>query len=187
MYWILIAFCYDCIPIAKTLLLFILVQKCYLSYTGRNGKASSTKQGRGWTMEGIQAFNSNLIRVKKERRQLGDDFEKTFLKHCKKMSKKRGNTKRAPKAVKTEVVELDCKDLSLSVHAVNSASEISSDEGGDEAGKSSKKKSGEKKGKEKEVAYGDMFSDEHQNSNGKQASPKRSLRKKRKRITSCKI
>ena len=158
------------------------------SYTGRNGKASSTRQGRGWTTEGIQAFNSNLKRVKKERKQLGDEFEKLLLKHCTKTTKKRGDRKKTPKAAKTEVNEADYKDLSLSVHAVNSASEISSDEDGNDAGKSDKKKSGKKKDQEKEAAYGDMFDDDDKNSaKGKKASPKRSLRKKRKRITSCKI
>ena len=167
---------------------FILAQRCYLSYTGQNGKASSTRQGRGWTIEGIQAFNSNLKRVKKERKQLGDDFETLLFKHCTKTAKKGGSLKKTPKPAKTEVNEADYKDLSLSVHAVNSASEISSEEGGDNTGKSDKKKSGKKKDQEKEATYADMFDDDGKDStNGKKAVPKRSLQKKRKRITSCKI
>ena len=60
-------------------------QKCFLSYTGRNGRAASTKRGNGWTNEGIEAFNGHLMNVFNDRENYKEDFDLFFLEHCKKI------------------------------------------------------------------------------------------------------
>ena len=67
------------------LLFLFLLQRCFLSYTGFNGKVHSTMQGHGWSDEGVLAFNANLEAVLKDREKLGAKFDKDMIEHCKRV------------------------------------------------------------------------------------------------------
>ena len=99
-------------------------QKCFLTYTGKNGKISNTKQGQGWTIEGLMAFKKNLKRVKAERKHLTAAFDKKLYEYCKAMCLP---TKKAPKARNGKQDEnvLRRSELSVGVEDVSSDSEIS--------------------------------------------------------------
>ena len=56
-------------------------QKCFLSYTGYEGRVHSTMQGHGWNNEGIEAFNNHLMFVMEDREKNGNKFDKQ-LKAC---------------------------------------------------------------------------------------------------------
>ena len=69
-------------------MLFVLsLQKCFLSYTGFNGKVHSTMQGHGWNNKGIKAFNDNLVAVIEDRETLGEKFDNEMIDYCKEVLK----------------------------------------------------------------------------------------------------
>ena len=63
-------------------------QKCFLSYTGSNGKVASTSRGKGWTNEGIDAFNTNLKLVFEDRETRKCVFDEYFMIFCKEEQKR---------------------------------------------------------------------------------------------------
>ena len=62
-------------------------QKCFLSYTGKNGRVASTSRGNGWTIEGMEAFNENLRNVCNDRKNRNDVFDDFFINFCKEKHK----------------------------------------------------------------------------------------------------
>ena len=59
-----------------------LLQKCYLKYTGKDGKALTTATGRGWSNAGIERYNSFAAYVYSDRKHYGVAFDKAFRTFC---------------------------------------------------------------------------------------------------------
>ena len=71
---------------------FVQQQRCFLSYTGFEGRVHSTMQGHGWNDEGIEAFNHHLMFVVEDREKYGSKFEDELKTHCEKaLGVKRSN------------------------------------------------------------------------------------------------
>ena len=62
-------------------------QKCFLLYTGKDGRVASTSRGNGWTEEGMEAFNENLKNVCNDRDEREDMFDKFFIDFCREKHK----------------------------------------------------------------------------------------------------
>ena len=90
---------------------FLTPQKCFLSYTGSNGKVNSTVLGHGWSDVGIKAFNRHLLFVIEDRKKFGNRFDTGMIHHCKALTglanqsrtrKRRSKADQNSKAVKRE-------------------------------------------------------------------------------------
>ena len=77
----------------STLSVLTCLQKCYLSYTGSNGKVHSTAKGRGWNNEGIERFNYFIEKVYQDREKRSEDFDTRFLNFCSKLNNQTQATK----------------------------------------------------------------------------------------------
>ena len=79
-----------------------------------NGKASSTRRGRGWNDEGIKAFNGHLESVYNDRYYWNGSFNKRFKEFCDKVkSNNKGEETDDAKSEnsKEKVKGLSCLDL----------------------------------------------------------------------------
>jgi len=57
-------------------------QKCYLSYTGKNGMVHSTSKGRGWNDKGIERYNYFIRKVFIDRENRSNSFDLRFFNYC---------------------------------------------------------------------------------------------------------
>lgn len=65
--------------------LTLLFKKCFLPYTGSQGKVQSTAQGRGWNNDGIKCFNKHMKNLAFELEEDNNgNFDKKFAEFCKK-------------------------------------------------------------------------------------------------------
>ena len=105
-------------------MLFVLsLQKCFLSYTGFNGKVHSTMQGHGWSDEGIKAFNDNLVAVIEDCETLGEKFDNEMIDYCKEVLKgddgKSGKEKRKYSGENHTGTRAKCLKVQVLIRAVS--------------------------------------------------------------------
>lgn len=105
-----------------------IVQSCFLSYTGLNGKVHSTERGKGWNDDGIDAYNRHLMNVYKERRnkELNKRFDMDFTQHCLRIHKHNFDNKGMlmKTTVRKNVKTLTVKDLDKKFLHDESASDV---------------------------------------------------------------